>query len=142
MPARMMRVGARMNPSSLSHLLREPRPWRAMLTLLLIAISYMALSPAPPPVLDSGWDKLNHLLAFGALALCADFACTRPRTRHTLAPLALLGYGVLIELLQSQLPPRSADARDVLADALGLALGLALAAGLRMLLRAQPSAGR
>jgi VanZ family protein len=109
--------------------------WRLLLGLLLglllVVISYLALSPVPPRGLDSGWDKLNHLLAFGALAFSAFFSVERPRTRWLAAPLALLAYGVLIELAQSQLPPRSADARDVLADALGIALGLAVAAALR-----------
>jgi VanZ family protein len=36
----------------------------------------------------------------------------------------LLAYGVLIELLQSRIPGRSAEAADVLADAIGIALGL------------------
>jgi VanZ family protein len=105
--------------------------WRLLLGLLLVVISYLALSPVPPRGLDSGWDKLNHLLAFGALAFSAFFSVERQRTRWLYTPLGLLAYGVLIELLQSQLPPRSADARDVLADALGIALGLGAAAALR-----------
>ncbi|MCU7373052.1 VanZ family protein [Paucibacter sp. O1-1] len=104
------------------------RAWQLLLAVLLLVISYLALSSAPPPTLDSGWDKLNHLLAFGALGFCAFVGASTMRSRWLWGPLGLLGYGVLIELLQSQLPPRSADWRDVLADALGIALGLALAA--------------
>ncbi|QPF72922.1 VanZ family protein [Roseateles sp. DAIF2] len=111
----------------LETLLQHRRAWRGLLLILLLAISYLALSPAPPKTLDSGWDKLNHLLAFGALAFSAFFAWPAARARWLWSPLGLVGYGVLIELAQSQLPPRSADARDVLADALGIALGLALA---------------
>jgi VanZ family protein len=109
--------------------------WRLVLALLLGTISYLALSPAPPPSMDMGWDKLNHLAAFGTLAFSAFYSLDSPKARWLYAPLALLGYGVLIELLQSQLPPRSADARDVLADALGIALGLAVAALARRLTR-------
>lgn len=109
-------------------LLQQTRGWRLLLALLLLAISYLALAPAPPRTLDSGWDKANHLLAFATLAFSAHFAWTAARVRRLWAPAALLGYGVLIELLQSQIPGRSADARDVLADALGIAAGLALAA--------------
>lgn len=111
------------------------RAWHTLLAALLLVISYLALSPAPPPTLDSGWDKLNHLLAFGALGFCACIGTGAAWTRWLWGPLALLGYGVLIELLQSQLPPRSADWRDVLADALGIALGLALAALLQSMAR-------
>lgn len=111
------------------------RAWHILLAALLLVISYLALSPAPPPTLDSGLDKLNHLLAFAALGFCACFGASTTWTRWLWGPLGLLGYGVLIELLQSQLPPRSADWRDVLADALGIAVGLALAALLQGLAR-------
>lgn len=104
------------------------RAWHIMLAALLLVISYLALSSAPPPTLDSGWDKLNHLLAFGALGFCAFIGSSAARSRWLWGPAALLGYGVLIELLQSQLPPRSADWRDVVADALGITAGLVLAA--------------
>lgn len=117
----------------LKDLLLARRLWHTLLILLLLVISYLALSPAPPKALDSGWDKLNHLAAFGSLAFCAFYGAAHARGRWLLAPLALLGYGVLIELLQSQLPPRSAEAADVLADALGIALGLALAAAVARL---------
>jgi len=112
--------------------------WRALLALLILVISYLAFSPAPPRTLDLGWDKLNHLSAFAALAFSAWHGAARPRTRWLWAPLALLGYGVLIELVQSQLPPREADPLDVLADACGLALGLTLTWGLHALLRRRP----
>ncbi len=111
------------------------RAWHIVLAALLLVISYLALSSAPPPKLDSGWDKLNHLLAFAALGFCGFMGAGAVRTRWVWGPLGLLGYGVLIELLQSQLPPRSADWRDVLADALGLAVGLALAASAQALAR-------
>ena len=109
--------------------------WQALLVLLLLVISYLAWAPAPPRALDSGWDKLNHLAAFATLAFTAWHSAARPRTRWLWAPLALLGYGVLIELVQSQLPPREADPADVLADACGLALGLLLTLALHALLR-------
>jgi VanZ family protein len=129
----MMRAGVAMKP--LKDLLLKRHLWHALLILLLLVISYLALSPAPPKTLDSGWDKLNHLAAFGCLAFCAFYGADHARGRWLLAPLALLGYGVLIELLQSQLPPRSADAADVLADAMGIGLGLLCAAVLSRLLR-------
>ncbi|MFN3303806.1 MAG: VanZ family protein [Roseateles sp.] len=98
--------------------------WRALLLALLVVITWLALSPKPPEAMNTGWDKANHLLAFGCLAFAATWAIwPRPRLWGWLV-LALLAYGVGIELAQSLLPPRSADWRDVLADALGIAVGL------------------
>lgn len=45
--------------------------------------------------------------------------------------LALLAYGGLIEMVQSQIPSRTAAWDDLLADAVGIAGGLLLAALLR-----------
>lgn len=98
--------------------------WRLLLWVLLAVITWLAVSPRPPAAADLGWDKLNHASAFLVLAFCACQAHARARWRSMAA---LLAYGVLIELLQSQVPNRSADAADVLADAVGIALGLGLA---------------
>lgn len=109
--------------------------WRLILLALLLLISYLALSPSPPRGVDTGWDKLNHLLAFAALALAACFSTRASALRIGASALGLLAYGGLIELLQSQLPPRQGEWADLLADALGIALGLAAAALLRRLSR-------
>lgn len=107
--------------------------WRLALVALLLSISGLALSPAPPPSLDSGWDKLNHLAAFAALALAASFSMAASLRHAGLAALALLAYGGLIELLQARMPPRQGEWADLLADALGILLGLVVAALLRRL---------
>lgn len=99
------------------------RLWRTLLAAMLAVVTWLALEPAPPEVADLGWDKLNHLCAFAALAWVAA-AAFAPRWRTVAA--GLLAYGVVIELLQAMTPTRSAEAADVLADALGLALGLGL----------------
>ena len=52
--------------------------------------------------------------------------------------LALLAYGIGIEVAQSFLPPREADAMDVLADGVGIALGLAAAWPVAALARQRP----
>lgn len=103
----------------------ERRPlWRAVLVLLLAAITWLALSPAPPKTVNTGWDKANHALAFASLAFSAVWALwQRPRQWPVLVA-ALLVYGVGIEIAQSFLPPREADWHDVVADGVGIALGL------------------
>lgn len=101
--------------------------WRALLAVLLIVITWLALSPVPPKTLTTGWDKSNHALAFAALAFSSVWALwQRPRQWIWLA-IALVGYGIAIEIAQSFLPPREADWHDVVADSVGIALGLAVA---------------
>ena len=101
--------------------------WRALLAIFLIVISYLALSPAPPPTLSTGWDKSNHALAFASLAFSSVWALwQRPRQWIWLV-IALVGYGIAIEIAQSFLPPREADWHDVVADSIGIALGLLIA---------------
>ena len=105
----------------------QRRHWRAMLVVMLLAITYLALVPDPPKTVSTGWDKSNHALAFASLAFASVWALwPRPR-QWALLVAALLAYGVGIEIAQHFLPPRSADAQDVLADAVGIALGLLVA---------------
>lgn len=93
----------------------------------LLAISWLALMPAPPPQADTGWDKANHLLAFATLTLLAEGAFGPAWRARAGSAAGLLAYGALIELVQSQLPPRCGEWADLLADALGIVAGLGLA---------------
>lgn len=98
--------------------------WRVLFLLLVTAISWLAFSPMPPVSVDLGWDKANHLAAFASLTF-VGLQCLRPGRRRAWAVvIALLVYGLLIEAIQSQVPGRSADARDVLADMIGVAIGI------------------
>lgn len=101
-----------------------------MFFALLAAVLWLAWMPEPPEIVDTGWDKLNHVLAFGALGVAGRFGFVPEPPRA--APvagvaLALLAIGVGIELVQGLLPARMADGRDVAADAVGIAAGLLLA---------------
>jgi hypothetical protein len=72
-----------------------------------------------------GWDKLDHLTAFAALALLARAGWPGAQRWRTGA--ALFVYGAGIELLQgSPLVSRTASFADLLANVVGIALGLAL----------------
>jgi VanZ family protein len=95
--------------------------FRIGLAITLIVILFLATTSQSIPVAENLNDKANHLLAFGALALLGDFAF--PASKFGLKKfLWLLGYGVLIELIQYFLPYREASLLDVMADAAGLAI--------------------
>lgn len=102
----------------------QRRLWRALLAVLLVAITGLALLPDPPQTVSTGWDKSNHALAFASLAFASVWALwPRPRQWGLLVA-ALLAYGGAIEVAQTFLPPRSGDWLDLLADGCGIALGL------------------
>ncbi|MEO7937574.1 MAG: VanZ family protein [Burkholderiaceae bacterium] len=104
-------------------MLSAVRFWRLALAALLVVVLALSLLPLGPDAPTTGWDKTNHLLAFSTLAVLGCLAYPG-RTPTTL--LALLGYGALIEVLQSFTDYRSAEWADLLADALGLLVGWAL----------------
>ena len=111
-----------MNPSS-----RRTRLWRWLLWLLAAVVAVLALTPAPPQQLSLGWDKLNHLAAFAALAVCAVFGYRGSVALRLCVLSALLAYGGAIELLQQLVPNRSAEWHDLLADGIGIGVGALLA---------------
>ncbi len=102
--------------------------WRALLALLYLAITALALTPKPPEGLSTGWDKSNHLLAFGSLAWVSVQAYWRQPRQWLQLLGVLLAYGIGIEIAQHFLPPREADWQDVVADMLGALVGLGAAA--------------
>lgn len=102
------------------------RFWRLATLLLAVVVGYLALTPVPPPEFTTGWDKLNHGLAFTALAWSGCLGMTDPRRRMPLLCL-LLGFGAAIELLQLGVPGRSSEWADLLADGIGLGVGTLLA---------------
>ena len=105
------------------------RAWRALLALLVAAVSCLALTPAPPAVIEFGWDKLNHVLAFSALAFSASLSCPASRRVRLALLFWLFGFGALIEILQLFVPGRACEWADLFADTVGIALGAVMAAG-------------
>lgn len=97
--------------------------WRLAFAVCLLAVLTLALLPDPDPRLSTGWDKGNHLLAFAVLTFlgCAAFP-----GRWLPVAVALVGFGVLIELAQGLTGYRYAEWADLLADSLGIALGLVI----------------
>jgi VanZ family protein len=90
----------------------------------LVAVMVLSLLPSSPEMPTTGWDKTNHLLGFAVLALLGCWSY--PGHIRVILP-ALLGYGGLIEVLQSLTPDRFAEWGDLLADGMGIVIGWLLA---------------
>lgn len=120
---------------SLVHDTRWQPAWRAVLLVLMCVAAWFAFIPAASSVEPNDRDKIEHLLAFASLGLAAAFTASPGLRRTVQSAAGLLLYGGFIELVQTQLPTRSADWADVLADGAGVAVGLALAALLRNAVR-------
>ena len=92
-------------------------------TLLILWLSLMSSPPSAPGIL--GWDKLQHFLAYGLLALLIarvteliPAGCNRRAWWQ--AWLAAVLFGLLLECLQWAMHSgRAAEWSDLAADALG-----------------------
>lgn len=95
--------------------------------VVLALVTLIALIPGPagaPSLI--GWDKLDHLAAFAALALLARAGW--PGAGRPLTAGLLLVYGIVLEFAQAHpLVGRTASVSDIAADLIGIALGFALA---------------
>ena len=87
-------------------------------------VAVILLSLLPQDVLpDPGtWDKLNHVMAYGVLALAGGLGFRGLRSL-LLVGIGLLILGIALEIAQAALPHRSASAYDVLANLIGISLG-------------------
>ncbi|RZT42273.1 VanZ family protein [Cupriavidus agavae] len=105
--------------------MRLPSPSRFRVLFCVCAATVLVLSLLPPevPGPTTGWDKSNHVLAFGVLtALAARAWPGRPWP----VVAGLLGYGGLIEVLQALTSYREASWFDLCADAVGIGVGMLL----------------
>ena len=101
--------------------------WQLCLGLLLLSVGFLALHPTPPAAISSGWDKLNHVLAFAALSWSGYLGLAASSRRTWPMIVGLLAFGALIELAQLIIPGRAGEWADLLADAIGTACGSSLA---------------
>ncbi|WP_049979532.1 VanZ family protein [Halolamina rubra] len=107
-----------------------PRIVRAAGVVAVVAvIFYFSLldTVAAPPTPSPWWDKQLHLAAYAALAATAVYATAKWRrgdlARGVAVLVAVLLYGVGIELAQGQLAGRYFSFGDLFANVLGTALG-------------------
>ncbi|MBX3618653.1 MAG: VanZ family protein [Rhizobacter sp.] len=111
----------------LDPIVHAQRRWQVVLYALAAIVCYLALTPAPPPGIDFGWDKVNHASAFVALTVSACFAYPGSRRTVILVLLGVLALGGLIEVGQYFVPGRDCDWHDIIADAAGMGVGALIA---------------
>ena len=107
--------------------LRWPRVWLGAWALMILAVIVLSLIPKPPipPTLTIG--KLDHLIAYFALAAFAVQLYLRRRAQLG-AAFALVFLGIALEFAQGYLTTyRHMAVYDALIDAFGVALGMATA---------------
>lgn len=92
---------------------------RALFVTLLVAVLILSVMPAPDaPKLLSWQDKIEHFVLFAGLTVLGLLAW--PGRTGSVA-MAILVYGVAMELAQSMTAYRVGDYLDWIADALGVA---------------------
>jgi VanZ family protein len=114
-------------PTPFTRCIHAPKQWRVIFVVLVVAVGYLALTPQPPQKLDTGWDKLNHVLAFAALACAVSLGWPLSKQRRLWLLVGLILLGGLIEVLQLYVPGRFSEWQDLLADTIGVTLGAAIA---------------
>jgi VanZ family protein len=112
---------------AMARFLVSTRVWRVVLVLLVVVVGGLAVMPVPPRELSTGWDKLNHTLAFAALTFVARLAFPHGRRAGWAVALAMFAYGGLIEIVQLFVPGRESEWADLLGDTSGIAVGMLLA---------------
>ena len=114
--------------------------WRVLFVIFFIIVTYASLTPDPDTLDQSGgimkWlaslllgsedhgDKIAHFLAYGALGFCIFPGRLALFGRFALTFVALLGYGFLMEWMQSFSVERQTSMLDATANTAGLIAGL------------------
>lgn len=98
---------------------------RLALGINILAITWLATTGQDMPAAASSWDKANHFIAFLVLSALLDFSLPHwPFAGRKI--LLLLGYGLILELVQYFLPLRHFSVADVLADGVGIIVYISL----------------
>jgi VanZ family protein len=95
--------------------------FRLALVATLIVITHLATTQAEYRGVEDINDKVSHILAFYVLCFLEDFSFPRDRF-NIFKVISLLGYGLLIEIIQYFLPYRTFSLLDFGADVIGIAI--------------------
>lgn len=95
--------------------------WFALAYILLLVLAILSLVPAP----DVGSsDKIAHFVAYGLLSAWFSLIVEQRKSLWIIL-FGLIGYGLLLEGLQSFTSYRSGDMADAVANSVGVIAGLA-----------------
>ena len=96
------------------------RIYRLVFQLLVLFISYGAVTPVEGGASLPYIDKLLHFVAFLVLTFFMDLSIKKPLLFSKAALILLILYAFLIELVQYFLSYRSAEVFDFISDLLGI----------------------
>lgn len=92
--------------------------------ILLVAFTYLGLTPSPENSIPMFNDKLMHCSGYFVAAISISFAF--PRWTFLQRAAFLIIYSIGIEIGQYFMPPRTFDVLDICANSTGVLLGLSL----------------
>ena len=96
------------------------RIYRLVFLLLVLFISYAAVTPMEGGASLPYIDKLLHFVAFLILTFFMDLSIKKPLLLSKAALILLILYAFFIELVQYFLSYRSAEVFDFISDLLGI----------------------
>ena len=102
----------------------------------LVAVTTLSLLPQETLPETAAWDKLNHALAYGVLAVLGGFGFKGWRSL-LMVGIGLVVLGAGLELVQSVIPDRDGSITDALANFIGVAIGSVATVGTNTFLRDQ-----
>ena len=105
--------------------LKRRKLWWAIAWGLLAFVFIASLIPMPPPPMDmpGGFDKYEHILAYGTLSGYFGQLLSQYRL-HLRYAFSLFCMGAMLEVLQGLTWYRSPDWYDLAANSVGVVLGL------------------
>jgi VanZ family protein len=96
--------------------------WLTTGWMLIAAVIYLSLAPAPPDLDLPQGDKFGHVLAYAVLMFWFMQIYDRQRIRVGLAA-GFVALGIVLEVLQGFTGYRTFEVHDIAANMIGVALG-------------------
>jgi VanZ family protein len=101
----------------------------ALISLLAVSsgITYLSLKSVSQHSTIHVNDKVGHFIAYAIFSLNALIVWRRKQTKFKISlGLTLIGYGLLMEILQGFVPGREVSVFDLLANSTGVGIGYLL----------------
>lgn len=98
------------------------RLWLLIGVCVLTSIIYLSLTSTPPKM-PSGYDKVNHLIAYAVLTGWFGQLYVS-KGQLLLCVVSFICLGILLEILQGMSGYRTFDYMDMIANSIGVLIGL------------------